>query len=126
MNAPNGTPGGLPGLETLLCLTAAIPGISWPDVARVLCRNPAKIYGLWPDKGELLPGFDADIVVLRDESYCLAEPQLTTFAGYSPFNGKKARGRIVRVYRRGEEIVHDGQIKSQPGSGRFIHAHVAL
>ena len=124
INAPNGTPGGLPGLETLLCLTAAIPGISWPDVARVLCRNPAKIYGLWPDKGELLPGFDADIVVLRDEKYIIDETKLKTYAGYSPFNGHQARGRIVRVYRRGEEIVHDGQIKSQPGSGRFVHAHV--
>ena len=122
INAPTGTPGGLPGLETLVCLTAAIPGISWADVVRVLCRNPAKIYGLWPHKGDLLPGFDADIVVLRDEAYRIDESQLTTFAGYSPFDGKDARGRICRVFRRGEEIVCDGQIKGVPGSGRFIYA----
>ena len=126
INAPTGTPGGLPGLETLLCLTAAVSGITWPDAARVLCRNPAQIYGLWPRKGDLLPGFDADIVILRDETYTLDETKLTTFAGYSPFNGHTARGRLVRVYRRGEEIVRDGQILSQPESGQFIHAHVAL
>ena len=120
IGAPDATPGGLPGLETLVSLTAAIPGITWPEVARVLCENPAQIYGLWPHKGALLPGFDADILVIRDKTYEIDESKLTTFAGYSPFNGCTARGIISRVFRRGEEIVRDGEVLAQRGSGKFV------
>jgi dihydroorotase-like cyclic amidohydrolase len=122
-NAPTGTPGGLPGLETLLVLTAAIPDMTWCDVARVLAENPARIYGLWPQKGAILPGFDADIVVLKDESYTLDESQLQSFAGYSPFHGKQARGRILRVFRRGEEIVREGKTLASKGSGHTVMPH---
>jgi dihydropyrimidinase len=122
-NAPTGTPGGLPGLETLLVLTAAIPDMTWCDVARVLAENPARIYGLWPQKGAILPGFDADIVVLKDESYTLDESQLQSFASYSPFHGKQARGRILRVFRRGEEIVREGKTLASKGSGHTVMPH---
>ncbi len=117
---PNGTPGGLPGFETLLPLTAAVPGMTWTRAVRMLCQNPAQIYGLWPHKGDILPGFDADIVVLRDEEFTIDESKLSAFAGYSPFDGYKARGIVERVYRRGEEIVRYGEIKAEDGSGKFI------
>lgn len=120
LSAPTGTPGGLPGLETLLPLTAAIPGMTWCDVARVLSRNPAQIYGLWPQKGAILPGFDADLVILEDKRYIIDEKKLTTFAKYSPFNGHEARGIIHRVYRRGEEIFSNNTISASRGSGLFL------
>lgn len=116
-----GTPGGLPGLETLLPLTAAVPGMTWPDVARLLCENPCRIYGLWGRKGAILPGFDADIVVLKDERYVVDENRLCGSAGYSPFHGHAARGRVVHVMRRGERIVSDGQFcETAWGRGEFI------
>ena len=116
-------PGGLPGLQTLLPLTASIPGMTWPKLARVLSRNPAKIYGLWPQKGAIAPGFDADIVVLRDETFEIDETQLRPFAQYSPFHGHAARGIVETVLRRGETIVKNGEILSKTGSGSFIAAH---
>jgi len=119
---PQNSPGGLPGLETLLPLTAAVPGITWPQIARLLAESPAKIYGLWPHKGALLPGFDADILLIKDECYTLNENALHGFAGYSPFHGKQARGKIVHVMRRGETILEDGKFSASPGSGRFLHA----
>ena len=119
-SAPTGTPGGLPGLETLIVLTAAIPNMTWCDVARVLAENPARIYGLWPQKGAILPGFDADLVILKDETYTLDESKLQSFAGYSPFHGKQARGRILRVFRRGDEIIHEGKTLAAPGTGHIV------
>ncbi len=61
------TPGGLPGMETLLPLMVTY-GVGedrshWTDLARLLAANPPQIYGLWPRKGALLPGSDADLVL---------------------------------------------------------------
>lgn len=117
-----GTPGGLPGLQTLLPLTAAVPKITWPEVARLLCENPCKVYGLWGKKGAILPGFDADVVVLKDERFVIDEKSLCGFAGYSPFHGHEARGRVVHVFRRGERIVSGGVFCEDAwGKGAFIH-----
>lgn len=121
-HAPTGTPGGLPGFETLLPLTAAVPGMTWTRVVRMLCQNPAQIYGLWPRKGDILPGFDADLVIIRDEAFTIDESKLHAFAGYSPFNGHKARGIVERVFRRGEEIVRHGELNAEDGTGVFCTA----
>ena len=115
-------PGGLPGLQTLLPLTASIPGMTWPKLARVLSRNPAKIYGLWPKKGAIAPGFDADIVILRDESFEIDESKLRSFAEYSPFHGHSARGIVETVIRRGSIIAQNGEICTALGTGAFIAA----
>ncbi len=119
---PQNTPGGLPGFETLLPITAAIDGMTWQRLAQMLCENPAQIYGLWPRKGAIAPGFDADIVILRDEEYQIDEAKLHGFAGYSPFHGHPARGVIERVFRRGEEIVRNGEILGKEGTGVLLHA----
>lgn len=115
-----GIPGGLPGLETLLPLCAAIPSMTWPKLARLLAANPARIYGLWPHKGAIAPGFDADIVILRDETFTIDENQLHTFARYSPFHGHHARGIVETVYRRGECILRHSEIVAPKGSGKFV------
>lgn len=118
--AGGGIPGGLPGFETLLPMTASVPGMTWPKVAKVLSQNPAKIYGLWPRKGAILPGFDADMVVVRDEEFIVDEARLHSFAQYSPFHGRRARGVVERVFRGGECIVENGAVRAAAGSGTFI------
>lgn len=119
------TPGGLPGLETLLPLTVtygvAAGRIDWPDVARLLAANPAQIYDLWPRKGALLPGSDADIV-LYDPVYegFLSAEELHSGAGYTPYEGLPVKGRVVATIRRGEALMRDGEFFGQEGSGKFI------
>lgn len=117
-------PGGLPGFRTLLPMSAAVPGMTWPKLARLLSRNPAKIYGLWPRKGAIAPGFDADIVILRDETFAVDESKLDSFAQYSPFHGRIGRGIVETVLRRGEIIVSSGMPCAPQGSGKFIAAKV--
>lgn len=120
LSAPAQTPGGLPGFETLLSLTAVVPGMTWGDVARVLAENPAKIYGLWPKKGALLPQFDADIVMVRDERFVIDEAKLNGFAGYSPYHGIQGRGKIEAVYRRGERLWSEEGADVVNACGQFV------
>ena len=117
---PTATPGGLPGFTTLLPLVACLPGMTWERVSMVLARNPAQIYGLWPHKGDVAPGFDADLLVLTDETFTIDEAELRNFAGYSPFHGHCGRGILERVFRRGEEIVRNGEVLGREGTGRFV------
>lgn len=119
------TPGGLPGLETLLPLmiTHGIGGgyLDWPDIARLLSANPARIYDLWPRKGALLPGSDADIV-LYDPAYegVLSAETLHSGAGYTPYEGMLVKGRVVMTIRRGEVLVTDEHFLGNEGSGEYI------
>lgn len=119
------TPGGLPGTETLLPLMAtygvAAGRLDWPALVRLLARNPAQIYRLWPRKGWIAPGADADIVLFDPgfEGQITAE-DLHMVAGYSPYEGMQVKGRVVSTIRRGEFLVRDGVFVGDAGSGIFI------
>ncbi len=121
----NKTPGGLPGMETLLPLMVTYgvgeDRIDWTDLVRLLSANPAQIYGLWPRKGALLPGSDADLVLYDPEGETtLTAEALHTLGGYTPYEGIPAKGRVVATLRRGEFLVRDGAFVSKKGSGLFI------
>jgi dihydropyrimidinase len=118
------TPGGLPGLETLLPLVAtcgvAEGRLEWTDLARLLSANPAQIYNL-PRKGALLPGYDADFVLYDPEpEWTLQADALHSGTGYSPYEGLRLQGRVVSTLRRGEFLVRDGHAVAKKGSGRFV------
>lgn len=119
------TPGGLPGLETLLPLIATYGvsegRLSWPDVARLLAANPARIYNLWPRKGCLAPGADADLVLYDPTpSATLTAADLHGVAGYTPFAGMRVQGRVVATLRRGSFLVRDGAFVGERGSGQYL------
>jgi len=119
------TPGGLPGLETLLPLMVtygvAEGRISWGMLARLLATNPAQIYGLWPRKGGLIPGADADIVLYDPEPEGIISAEtLHTVGGYTPYEGMRVKGRVVATLRRGQFLLRDGVCHLPRGSGQFI------
>ncbi|MBN1262599.1 MAG: dihydropyrimidinase [Anaerolineae bacterium] len=119
------TPGGLPGLETLFPLMAtygvAAGRLDWPDLVRMLATNPAQIYGLWPRKGALLPGSDADLVLYDPGGeQTLAAESLHSGAGYSPYEGMPVVGRVAATLRRGELLVRDGAFLGTEGSGTYL------
>lgn len=115
-------PSGMPGLETMLplLLTAASEKrLSWRDIARLTCRGPARAFGL-STKGELAPGYDADLVLIRpDEEYVLSGPWQTK-CNWSPFEGKHVRGKIRRVLVRGQDAFVEGRIVAEPGQGKEV------
>jgi dihydropyrimidinase len=121
------TPGGLPGLETMLPLLytygVAEGRIGWPDLVRLCATGPAKLFGLYPRKGALQPGADADLVIYDPEpEETLSAARLHSIAGYTPYEGWRVRGRVRTVIVRGQIVVEDGAFRGTPGWGRFLPA----
>ena len=121
------TPGGVPGLETMLPLLytfGILEGrIGWPDLVRLCATNPAKLFGLYPRKGALQPGSDADLVLYDPEpEEILTAAHLHYIAGYTPYEGWRVRGRVRTVMVRGQIVVEDGVFRGTPGWGRFVPA----
>jgi dihydropyrimidinase len=119
------TPGGLPGLETLLPLVYTYGvdegRLTLPQLATLLSANPARIWGMWPRKGALLPGSDADVVIYdpQPEGTIRAE-NLHHLAGYSPYEGMRMQGRVKATISRGSIIYREGQFVGRKGRGRFV------
>ena len=118
-------PGGLPGVEdrgTLLWSAGVAAGrISEADMCRVLCENPARLYGCWPRKGVIAPGSDADIVVLDPaaESVLTAADHVQN-VDYTPYEGTPLCGGIAQVYLRGRLAVDGGRLMEELPAGAFI------
>ena len=107
-------PGGLPGVETRgeVGYTVAINEnkLSLGGVCRALSENPAKLYGLYPRKGVIAAGSDADIVVYDPgASHVLHGADMLSKAGYTPFEGFRTNGGVSKVYLRGQLQVDGGK-----------------
>jgi len=115
---------GLPGVETTLSLmlNGALEGrISLPRLVEVLCEVPAKIYGLYPRKGALRIGADADIVLIDPTAdRILTDDQIVSKAGWTPYGGRRIKGKPVMTFLRGKLIARDGKVVAEPGVGAFV------
>ena len=108
-------PGGLPGVEVrgelVYSFGVATRKISLAAMCRVLSENPAKLYGMFPRKGVIAPGADADIVVYDPRAdHILRAEDMVSRAGYTPYEGFVTRGSIAQVWLRGRLMVEDGQV----------------
>ncbi len=119
------TPGGIPGLETSLPLMATYGvlrgDLSWPALVRLMSTTPARLYGLYPRKGTLLPGSDADIVIYDPRgTRRLVAADMHGISGYTPYQGTEVMGRVRLTMVRGRIIVEDGELVGMPGWGVFV------
>lgn len=117
-------PGGLPGIETRLTLVWAgvrAGRIDASDWVRLCAEAPARTFGLWPRKGSLRAGADADVVVWDpDRHQPLDAERLHMRTDHSPYAGRTARGWPSLVLSRGREVATDGRFTGEPASGRFV------
>ncbi len=125
------TPGGLPGIETLLPLIFTY-GVcdqerefSLPTLVSKLSSTPARIFGLYPRKGALRVGSDADIVLYDPQpDGRIAHRDLHYLAGYNPYEGMFVKGRVVITLSRGEVVYQYGAADpfagAAKGRGQFV------
>ena len=117
-------PGGVPGVETRgeLIYTYGVTTrkISLATMCRALSENAARLYGMYPRKGVIAPGADADLVIYDPTAdHVLSAADMVSKAGYTPYEGFSIRGGIRQVWLRGTLAVDRGSILIGP-EGRFI------
>jgi dihydropyrimidinase len=115
-------PNGLPGIEDRLPLLigAAIEGrLDWSRLVSVAADAPARILGLWPRKGALVVGADADIVLI-DPAGRTDLGAGHTAGDFRTFAGTQTRGSIEMVYRRGERVIAGQALHAERGSGSWL------
>lgn len=118
-------PGGLPGVETrgelIYSYGIAAKKLSLSQMCRVLCENPAKLYGLYPRKGILAPGSDGDIVVYDPgDSHVIRGEDCISKAGYTPYEGFVTAGGIRSVWLRGRKVVEHGTVLEDAPTGMYL------
>jgi len=122
---PTRLPSGLPGVELLPALLfseGVVKGrISPRQFAYYLTEGPAKAFGLWPRKGRLSRGADADLVLWDpDARWTVKTRHLHMDVDFSPYEGMELRGRAVAVMSRGKWIVREGEFIGAEGHGKFV------
>lgn len=117
-------PGGLPGVETRMALVwsgVRAGRIRRADWVRLCSEAPARTFGLWPVKGSLAVGADADVVVWDPERrQNLGAAHLQTAADHSPYEGFVSTGWPELVLSRGRVVARDGRFVGERGWGRYV------
>ncbi len=118
-------PNGIPSLEDrvhLLYTHGVLPGrIDLHQFVSVASTNAAKIFGLFPRKGTIQPGSDADLVIFdKDYEGTLSVANQTSAVDYNAFEGWSIHGRADTVTLRGRVAVRGGKFVGEPGRGRFL------
>lgn len=124
---PNGIPGVEPRLNLLYSEGVAKGRISLPRFVELNSSTPAKLFGLWPQKGNLMPGADADIVLFDPQAqWTMGQSSLHMATDYCAYEGIEISGKIVKVYSRGELIIDGEQCLAEKGRGRYLHRKLDL
>jgi len=117
---------GFPGVETQmpLMLTQAAAGrFTISDYVRWSAANPARIWGLYPRKGVIQPGADADITLVDlDREWTIDDAKLQSLSRITPFNGQRVKGLPVHTLVRGRFVMKDRTLMPETrGWGRSVH-----
>ena len=118
-------PNGGPGLENRLHMIHEFGvrhgRITLNRLVELLCTNPAKLFGLYPRKGTIAVGTDADIVVFDPERrHTISASTHHSKSDYNLFEGTEVTGSPEVVLLRGHLLVEDGELVAKPGIGQFV------
>jgi dihydropyrimidinase len=118
-------PNGVPGLGSRLPVMFS-EGVSKGRIdpcmfVRLTSSNPARLFGLYPRKGTVAPGADADLVLWdAKKRVTITNNLMQHVIDYTPYEGLEVTGWPVSTIRRGEVVMRDGKVQAEPGSGQFL------
>ncbi|HET8600750.1 MAG TPA: amidohydrolase family protein [Segeticoccus sp.] len=120
-------PNGMPGVELRLPLIfseLAVRGSMHPQaLVAMLCANPARLNGIYPRKGVIAPGADADVVILNTDTCApVAVNNLHMATDYSPFEGVELRASVETVLVGGQVVLRDGAMVDNEVRGRQLES----
>ena len=123
-------PSGAPGVEERLILLyseGVVKGrITLPQLVKYACSNPARAAGLYPRKGTIESGADADLVILDPEKeWMLTTGRMHGASDYTCYEGMKIKGAIEQVLLRGKTIVQDGAFTGKRGDGQYLRRGIS-
>jgi allantoinase len=122
--------GGIAGIQATLpvLLTDGMHarGLSLERIAHLTATAPAQIFGLFPRKGAIAVGADADFAIVDPEQQWTFLPNdLHTRSGVSAYLGRAFTGKVVRTIVRGQTVFADGHVAGEPGWGQFLRPNHA-
>ena len=117
-------PGGEPQIQDCLrlFLTAVNEGKTTLDqVVRLTSYNPARIFGVYPRKGVIQVGSDADLVIIdMDKEETISNETTYTKVGWTPYDGWRVKGVPTHTIVRGKVVMQNGEVMGEPGYGEFV------
>ncbi len=116
--------GGVTGIQSLLpvVLTEGVHrrGLRLATLVRLVAGAPARLLGLWPQKGAIRAGADADVALVDlEREWTFEQEQLQARSGLSPYVGRTFRGAVVRALVRGVTVYDDGEFVEEKRYSRF-------
>jgi allantoinase len=115
---------GVPGLETLFhaLYTGMVTdrGLAPTQVAALLSERPARHFGLYPRKGALTPGADADFAIVKPGNWTFDADEMASKVKWSPYDGMTFGARVTDTYVRGTPVYKSGAVAGSAGHGRFV------
>jgi dihydropyrimidinase len=108
-------------LPLLLSQGLARKRLSLQQLARITSLNAARTFGLYPRKGTLLPGSDADFVMVDpDRTWQIKAKDWLSAADFNIYEGMEVKGAVKSVYLRGVKVFEDGRLVGEQGRGRYL------
>lgn len=122
--------GGITGNQTMLSILLTegvhLRGLPLISLVRMTSTNPARIFGLYPAKGNLAPGADADLVIVDlGREWTLSADMLFSKHRLSPFIGNEFKGAIEKTFVRGKLVYSNGSIVCEPGHGKIVRRNLS-
>jgi len=118
-------PGGVSNVQTSIGMLYAegvrTGRLTINQMVTLVATNPAKLFGMWPAKGTLVVGSDADVVLIDpDHEFTIKSAEMQSKSDFDPYDGYSAKGWPVLTMSRGEVIVDKGKLQARPGRGRLL------
>lgn len=115
---------GMPGIATMVSTIADAAinkrGLHLEEFVKLLSTNIAKIFGLYPRKGTILPGSDADFTIMDLNKKWIIDGKKLYKCGWSPFDGQEVVGFVETAVVRGVVVYNNGEILGEKGYGKYI------